>query len=310
MNKLDNDCFSYIFKFFINKSFFNPVLKLVNLKFKFLYEKSFICLQKNWEKKNLYLPYLDNVKNNWVLFKKEWDMKYCIYNKNFEKTYNHDRILNNYCTFYLLQNLILDHFYLLKDYYNAFPRLYKIKKKMIDFLVDEMELKLINNIFSNYILISPSFNNYLFDIESSKQIKDTYYSIILGTPNTIYENGIFILKIIFFRNNLKPPIINFLNKIYHPNVDIESGKININILNEEWQPIYSFNPFLLIISIQSLFDEPELSNYNPKIYNKNYNTINQYINDYDLFKVKAKKYVDLYANLNIEDILNFLYNKN
>lgn len=63
---------------------------------------------------------------------------------------------------------------------------------------------------------------------------------IEGPKDTIYENGIWKINIVFPENYpFKSPSIGFIDKIYHPNVDYNSGSICLNVLNEEWQPIYT-----------------------------------------------------------------------
>jgi len=61
-----------------------------------------------------------------------------------------------------------------------------------------------------------------------------------GPKDTIYENGKWKINIVFPENYpFKSPSIGFIDKIYHPNVDYNSGSICLNVLNEEWQPIYT-----------------------------------------------------------------------
>ncbi len=51
----------------------------------------------------------------------------------------------------------------------------------------------------------------------------------------------------------EPPKVRCIQKIYHPNLDLE-GNVCLNILREEWKPVLSLNS--VIIGLQFLFLEP------------------------------------------------------
>ena len=94
----------------------------------------------------------------------------------------------------------------------------------------------------------------LIDIEN---ISDDIYNIkicFIGPKETPYEetlNNILINIPIEYPN--KPPNIKFINKIYHPNISTE-GIICLDILKENWKPIYSLRTIMM--SIISLLSEP------------------------------------------------------
>ncbi len=44
-----------------------------------------------------------------------------------------------------------------------------------------------------------------------------------------------------------------MDNIFHPNID-EDGKICLNILREDWSPVFNLNT--IIIGLNTLFDEP------------------------------------------------------
>jgi len=54
-----------------------------------------------------------------------------------------------------------------------------------------------------------------------------------------------------------PPVIKFESPCFHPNVDIGSGAICLDILQDKWSAVYSVQTILL--SLQSLLGGTELS---------------------------------------------------
>ncbi|KAG5418126.1 UBC12 [Candida metapsilosis] len=69
-----------------------------------------------------------------------------------------------------------------------------------------------------------------------------------------YKNGKFKFKIEIGHNfPIDPPKIKCLNKIYHPNIDLD-GNVCLNILREDWSPVLSLNSVL--IGLNFLFLEP------------------------------------------------------
>lgn len=68
------------------------------------------------------------------------------------------------------------------------------------------------------------------------------------------------------------PTIKFINKIYHPNISLD-GKICLDILKDNWRPIYTLKT--IILSIISLLSEPNpdspLNNIAAKLYRDSIN---------------------------------------
>jgi len=60
---------------------------------------------------------------------------------------------------------------------------------------------------------------------------------IAGPVNSIYKGGIFKLDIVFLADYpFKPPVVKFITKIYHPNID-DDGSICVALLKTDvWKP--------------------------------------------------------------------------
>eukprot|EP00009_Paramoeba_aestuarina_P011184 CAMPEP_0201534694 /NCGR_PEP_ID=MMETSP0161_2-20130828/57008_1 /ASSEMBLY_ACC=CAM_ASM_000251 /TAXON_ID=180227 /ORGANISM="Neoparamoeba aestuarina, Strain SoJaBio B1-5/56/2" /LENGTH=154 /DNA_ID=CAMNT_0047939473 /DNA_START=57 /DNA_END=518 /DNA_ORIENTATION=+ len=84
-----------------------------------------------------------------------------------------------------------------------------------------------------------------------------WQAVIFGPEQTIWEGGTFKLSLDFMNEYPnKPPKIVFLNKMFHPNIYAD-GSICLDILQNQWSPIYDISSILT--SIQSLLSDP-----NPK----------------------------------------------
>jgi ubiquitin-conjugating enzyme E2 D/E len=88
-------------------------------------------------------------------------------------------------------------------------------------------------------------------------IEDNIYlweAMIFGPEDSPYNGGIFKLRIQFPADYpFKPPSINFVTKIYHPNIN-SAGIICLDILKRQWSPALTVSKVLL--SIVSLLTDP------------------------------------------------------
>lgn len=79
-------------------------------------------------------------------------------------------------------------------------------------------------------------------------------AVIFGPDDTPWEGGTFKLTMEFTEDYPnKPPTVKFVTKMFHPNI-YASGQICLDILQNQWSPIYDIAAILT--SIQSLLTDP------------------------------------------------------
>lgn len=104
-----------------------------------------------------------------------------------------------------------------------------------------------------------------------------------------YNKGAFRLAVDFPETYpFKPPKVTFLTKIYHPNVDAESGNICIAALKDsDWRPTTQMVDVLTALA--NLIDEPNPSDP------VNNDAAEMYINDNKKFMKTAEEWVKKHA---------------
>lgn len=79
---------------------------------------------------------------------------------------------------------------------------------------------------------------------------------MMGPKGSPYEGGIFELELFLPEGYpMKPPIVRFLTRIFHPNID-NVGRICLDILKKQWSPALQIRTVLL--SIQALLSSPNM----------------------------------------------------
>lgn len=83
---------------------------------------------------------------------------------------------------------------------------------------------------------------------------------IEGPVETPYEGKFFVLKLVFSQDfPAAPPRGFFLTKIYHPNVDMQTGAICVNTLKKDWKSETSLSHVLSVIRCLLIVPFPESS---------------------------------------------------
>jgi len=112
--------------------------------------------------------------------------------------------------------------------------------------------------------------------------------IITGPVGSLYENGLYFIDIEFPNDYpLKPPIMKFQTKIYHPNID-KNGKICHPSLLDEWSPVFRIWEVLEIVI--KLLAKPNFNSYI-----LDHDIVHMYLNHQSQYEKIAKTWVDKYA---------------
>lgn len=102
----------------------------------------------------------------------------------------------------------------------------------------------------NELLLPPTIK--LNILEPVAQMKN--FEILITPDDGYYANGAFKFNLTVNNNfPIDPPKVKCTQKIYHPNIDLD-GNVCLNILREDWSPVWSLNAILF--GLLHLFLEP------------------------------------------------------
>jgi ubiquitin-protein ligase len=100
-------------------------------------------------------------------------------------------------------------------------------------------------------------NGYNINFENDNDAKVILVNV-KGPKDTIYESGNWEIRIEFpTEYPFKSPSVSFLTKIFHPNVEFNTGSICLDAITTNWTPSYD------ILNVVSVFIPQLLSYPNP-----------------------------------------------
>ena len=123
-----------------------------------------------------------------------------------------------------------------------------------------------------------------FNVRLINESADEFTVDFDGPKNTLYEDGVWKVRILIpVQYPYKSPSIGFENKIFHPNIDEESGSVCLNVLNKTWSPMYDLVNIFQIFLPQLLTypnAEDPLNVYAGELMSKNLKLYEETVKDY------------------------------
>ena len=110
-----------------------------------------------------------------------------------------------------------------------------------------------------------------------------------GPADTCYEGALFKIYVYLPDNYpFKSPSVAFRTKIFHPNIDAQSGAVCLDVINQKWSPSFSllniFDKFLPYLLTYPNPDDP-----------LNQDAANLYKTNKRVFAARAKEFIVKYC---------------
>ncbi|KAL6839942.1 hypothetical protein ACP4OV_029752 [Aristida adscensionis] len=111
---------------------------------------------------------------------------------------------------------------------------------------------------------------------------------IAGPKDTPYEGGTFLIDIRLPSGYpFEPPKMQFITKVWHPNISSQNGAICLDILKDQWSPALTLKTALL--SLQALLSAPAPDDPQDAV------VAQQYLADYSTFVATARYWTEAFA---------------
>jgi ubiquitin-conjugating enzyme E2 H len=113
---------------------------------------------------------------------------------------------------------------------------------------------------------------------------ENFLSILKGPNDSPYENCYWHIRFtIPDKYPFKSPSVGFVEKIFHPNIDEESGSICLDVLNTAWSPMFTIKHilenYLPLLLDQPNADDP-LNREAAALYKNNSKEFNKYAKEH------------------------------
>ncbi|KKA29217.1 hypothetical protein TD95_000939, partial [Thielaviopsis punctulata] len=121
------------------------------------------------------------------------------------------------------------------------------------------------------------------------------YEVTLDNDNTPFEGGVWKIHVELPENYpYRSPSIGFVNRIFHPNIEENSGSVCLDVINQTWSPMYD------MINIFETF-LPQLLRYPNPTDPLNGEAAALLIRDPKSYNARVKEYVAKYASKEAAD---------
>ena len=91
-----------------------------------------------------------------------------------------------------------------------------------------------------------------------ENIFSTWTAFLFGPEDSPYKDGIFEVKITIPQNYpMVPPKMMFITRIFHPNVNYSTGEICLDVLKDQWTPMWTLESACLAILDLLTYPNPD-----------------------------------------------------
>lgn len=99
----------------------------------------------------------------------------------------------------------------------------------------------------------------VFELSTAGSARKCVLGLIIGPDDTVWAGAVLRVAIsIPQQYPMKPPMINFINAVHHPNVEPRCGRVQIDALYTQYTPIASIES--LLVQIRAALTAPEPHN--------------------------------------------------
>ncbi|KAK9068315.1 hypothetical protein SSX86_012426 [Deinandra increscens subsp. villosa] len=134
-----------------------------------------------------------------------------------------------------------------------------------------------------------------FKVETINDSVKDFLVYLNGPPDSPYAGGVWKLRVELPDNYpYSSPSIGFVTQMYHPNVDLMSGTVCVDVLNQTWSPMFD------LVNVFEMFLPQLLLNPNP------HDPLNEdaaalLLRDKPAYDAKVKEYIERYAKPQVEE---------